>query len=149
MAEKQLIDIRDVKEFLSHPMIQEYLAVDDLNMVYKMYYYSASNLTAFFLKHNIQPLDYLNHVIYEMYYGLDVEEVIIPDNITSIASEAFRNCLDLKRVYIPKSVTTIRDSAFDGCSFGLVIAGHRDSEAHNFAIAHDILFEIVGEEKTL
>lgn len=148
MTEKKLIDIRDTREFLSHPMIQEYLAKDDLNMVYKMYYYSASNLTAFFLKHNIQPLDYLNHVIYEMYYGLDVEEVIIPDNITSIATGAFQHCRNLKRVYIPKSVTTIRESAFDDCPY-LVIAGHKGSEAYNFAIAHDILFEHVGEEKTL
>ena len=149
MADKQLMDIIDAKEFLSQPMIQEYLAVDDLNTVYKMYYYTASNLTSFFLKNNIQPLDYLDHVIYEMYYGLDVEEIIIPDNITSIGTAAFENCLDLRRVYIPKSVTTIRESAFHGCLSHLVIAGHRDSEAYNFAIAHDILFEIVGEEKTL
>lgn len=146
MADKQLIDIIDSKEFLSHPMIQEYLYKDDLNMVYKMYYYTASNLTAFFLKHNIQPLDYLDHVIYQMYYGLDVEEVIIPDNITSIGTAAFQSCLNLKRVYIPKSVTTIRESAFDSRSYGLVIAGHEDSEAYNFAIAHDILFEHVEED---
>lgn len=149
MAEKQLIDIIDAKEFLSQPMIQEYLYEDNLNMVYKMYFFGASNLTSFFLKHDIQPLDYLDHVIYEMYYGLPVEEVIIPDNITSIATAAFQNCLDLKRIYIPKSVTKINSSAFDGCSFDLVIAGHRDSVAYNFAIDNDILFEIVGEEKTL
>lgn len=143
MAEKELVDIVDPKEFLSHPSVQEYLREDDLNTVYKMYVFAASNLTSFFLKHNIQPLDYLDHVIYQMYYGLPVEEVIIPDNITSIYTAAFQNCLDLKRIYIPKSVTKINSSAFNGCSFDLVIAGHRDSEAEKFAINNDILFEIV------
>lgn len=42
--------------------------------------------------------------------------VVLPDSVTTIAEEAFRNCTHLKEVTIPDGVTTIGKSAFCGCS---------------------------------
>ena len=42
--------------------------------------------------------------------------VTIPDGVTSIGNGAFRNCPSLKSVTIPDSVTTIGDLAFSDCS---------------------------------
>ncbi|MGN0598958.1 MAG: leucine-rich repeat protein [Oscillospiraceae bacterium] len=47
--------------------------------------------------------------------GLSVEEVIIPDSITSIGSRAFYNCSALKSLKIPNNVVEICDSAFKKC----------------------------------
>ena len=42
--------------------------------------------------------------------------MIIPDSVTTIGFEAFRNCHNLISITIPDSVATIEDSAFKGCS---------------------------------
>jgi hypothetical protein len=43
-------------------------------------------------------------------------KVYLPDNITTIGSEAFKNCYNITSLYIPNSVTTIGDYAFYNCS---------------------------------
>ena len=43
-------------------------------------------------------------------------DLIIPDNVTSIGGEAFRNCTGLTSIVIPDSVTNIGEYAFSGCS---------------------------------
>jgi hypothetical protein len=43
-------------------------------------------------------------------------EVVIPDDVTKIATSAFRNCTSVTKVTIPASVTDIGGSAFYGCS---------------------------------
>ena len=48
------------------------------------------------------------------YHG-DSEEVIIPDGVTVIGKDAFRDCESLIRVIIPESVTEIADNAFRRC----------------------------------
>ena len=40
----------------------------------------------------------------------------IPNSVTSIGSEAFRDCIGLTSVAIPDSVTSIGNYAFKGCS---------------------------------
>ena len=45
----------------------------------------------------------------------DIKRVIIGDSVTSIGSEAFRQCVSLTSVTIPNSVTTIGNSAFSEC----------------------------------
>ena len=42
--------------------------------------------------------------------------VAIPEGVTEIADEAFRNCTNIKRVEIPSSVRRIGDRAFRGCA---------------------------------
>jgi hypothetical protein len=45
-----------------------------------------------------------------------VTSVVIPNTVTIILSEAFRNCLNLTSVTIGNSVTTIYNDAFAGCT---------------------------------
>ena len=44
------------------------------------------------------------------------KEIVIPDSVTEIGSQAFSSCGKLTGVSIPNSVTTIRDRAFFGCN---------------------------------
>ena len=46
----------------------------------------------------------------------DVQYVEIPQGITGIRKNAFRNCISLRSVVIPDGVTKIGDNAFDFCS---------------------------------
>lgn len=46
----------------------------------------------------------------------DITSVVLPDGVTSIGREAFENCKQLARVNIPVSVTDIDNDAFRGCS---------------------------------
>ena len=49
--------------------------------------------------------------------GQKVEgDLVIPDSVTSIGNNIFRNCSGLTSVTIPDSVTSIGESAFYGCS---------------------------------
>ena len=41
---------------------------------------------------------------------------IIPDNVTTIGSKAFRSCRKLSSILLPNSITTIEDSAFYECA---------------------------------
>ena len=51
---------------------------------------------------------YLTHVD-------DVDFFTIPDSVTSIGSDAFRDCISLREVVIPNTVTDIHDYTFSGC----------------------------------
>ena len=53
----------------------------------------------------------------ELYFsGTKVEELVIPDGVTSIPRYAFSNLTGITSVTIPDSVTSIGDGAFSGCS---------------------------------
>ena len=49
----------------------------------------------------------------------DIEDVIIPKNVTTIDTSAFQNLDKMKSITISNSVTSIGDSAFSGCA-GLI-----------------------------
>lgn len=45
----------------------------------------------------------------------EVKEVVLPDTIKSIGTEAFENCKKLKKINLPKGLETISPRAFYGC----------------------------------
>ncbi|WP_400219631.1 leucine-rich repeat protein, partial [Methanomethylophilus alvi] len=65
-----------------------------------------------------------NSSSYSNYYGYTpwyysravLKEVVIEDGVTSIGSNAFRDCTGLKELIIPDSVTSIGSNAFSGCT---------------------------------
>ena len=66
-----------------------------------------------------------------------IEEIILPDNCTSIGDGAFAQCEDLTKIEIPDSVTSIGDDAFRD-SDKVVIYGTADSYAVAYAKEHEI-----------
>ena len=54
----------------------------------------------------------------------DATEVVIPDCVTSIAPDAFKDMTSLERVEIPEEVTEIGSGAFAGCSADIVFAAN-------------------------
>lgn len=55
--------------------------------------------------------------LYETFnYAYDVENVLLPEGLISIGSEAFSNCEELTTITIPQSVTNIGLSAFNSCT---------------------------------
>lgn len=48
--------------------------------------------------------------------GNNITSVVIPDTVTYIGNEAFRDCHSLKEIKIPDSVTSIGEFAFFNCS---------------------------------
>lgn len=62
---------------------------------------------------NSNPLSIARHLYMN---GSEVNEIVIPNSISSIEKYAFYNCQSLTSVTIPKSVTSIGMQAFWGCS---------------------------------
>ncbi len=60
------------------------------------------------------PLYYAHHLYSDE--NTEITKLVIPDDVTSIGSDAFYGCSGLTSVTIPNSVTSIGSSAFSGCS---------------------------------
>ena len=52
---------------------------------------------------------------YGFMHNNTLEEVILPDSITSIGASAFNGCSNLKKINVPKSLTSIGNYSFSGC----------------------------------
>ena len=55
----------------------------------------------------------VNNILFD--YTGRKKEIVIPENVTKIEKDAFRDCKSIISVTIPKSVTSISDYAFYGC----------------------------------
>ncbi len=49
------------------------------------------------------------------FYGVKVKTVILPDDVETIETNAFKNCKNLQAIYLPSSVKIIGKDAFAGC----------------------------------
>ena len=67
-----------------------------------------------FGNYDTNPLLYAHHLYSDE--NTEITELVIPDGVTSIGSEAFGGCSGLTSVTIPNSVTSIGSEAFGGCS---------------------------------
>lgn len=63
----------------------------------------------------INFLEDVSEIFVRMFDFSDLTELVIPNNITSIGSDAFYRCKSLSRIDIPDSVTSIGDWAFYRC----------------------------------
>ena len=45
-----------------------------------------------------------------------IEEIVIPETVTSIGNYAFRDCIQLRKIIIPDQVATMGDSVFEDCT---------------------------------
>ena len=59
--------------------------------------------------------DYYTHAPWDM-YKTSINEIILPNGLTTIGSYAFRGCSGITSINIPNSVTSIGSWAFRGCS---------------------------------
>lgn len=50
-----------------------------------------------------------------MFYGSEIEEIVLPDSIKTIGSRAFGGCTELKHINIPRNTTFIGKYAFSYC----------------------------------
>ena len=68
----------------------------------------------FFGDPSANPL-YCAHHLYSD-ENTEITDLVIPSNVTSIGSSAFRNCTGLRSVTIYEGVTSIGSNAFNGCT---------------------------------
>lgn len=79
----------------------------------------------------------------EAFAGCPFEIVLLGTAVKSIGPRAFQDCVSLTRIEIPDNVTSIADDAFEGCSF-LTIACREGSTAYTFAQEHDLTIDVMN-----
>jgi len=75
----------------------------------------------------------------DAFRGIPAQAVLCPGGVETIESGAFAGNAKLEIIKLPATVTDIADDAFEGCT-SLAIHGYTNSEAQNYAQAHDIPF---------
>ncbi len=59
----------------------------------------------------------ISHINYGAFsYLLALEEIILPENITTLETDLFCGCTALKSIVIPENITAIAEDVFFGCS---------------------------------
>ena len=90
-----------------------FLYCDNLTAVYISDLEAFMNISFSMGDYPSNPLFYAQHLYLN---GVEIIDLVIPNQITRINSYAFINCSSLKSVTIPNSVTSIGTNAFLGCS---------------------------------
>lgn len=73
---------------------------------------------------DVEELDYnddvrysYTRIKYSLYInGEEAVDIVVPDSLTAIPANAFRDCVSLKSVVISEGVTGVGDHAFDSCT---------------------------------
>lgn len=73
------------------------------------------HITQFLMENGINVFDYLDTIPQNMFYGSEIESIVIPDGITRIQANAFTDCTNLKNVDLGNTVKSIDKGAFAGC----------------------------------
>ena len=103
-------------------------------------FYSCGSLEEFIFPNDMQKL---NLGFFADCYAY--RNVILPDSLTFIDSQAFRSYYtNTRNMYIPPSVTEIHEDAFYDTTNGLTIYGKTGSYAEIFASEHSIPFQAVS-----
>lgn len=76
----------------------------------------------------------------------ETEVVQTEEEVRSISSAAFGNCVNLRSVWIPSDVTEIADTAFAGSLEFLTIYGQAQSAAAQYASENLVDFVVLGNE---
>ena len=67
-------------------------------------------------EHTVKYYLYNNYMGYSTFYGCNrLIDVIIPNGVNTITSQAFQYCTNLESIELPDSITTISNSAFTSC----------------------------------
>jgi len=74
-----------------------------------------SSITTWFLKHGINPLDYMNYIPHDFLALSKIEAFEIPENIEKIDAYAFAFCRNLTDINVPKNLKTVHKDAFLKC----------------------------------
>ncbi len=69
-----------------------------------------------YFNHGIDDFTSNNDIGMNMFSGTKLQNIILPNSVTSIGNNAFRACSSLTSTNIPDGVTSIGDHAFNGCS---------------------------------
>lgn len=78
----------------------------------------------------------LTTIASEVFMNTNFAHIICPETVVSIEARAFANCANLRTITIPASVTSIAEDAFTDCPFLTTIIAPENSTAAEFARQH-------------
>ena len=80
-----------------------------------------------------------------LFFDTGLETVIIPDTVSFLGQDAFKQCDQLQKVFIPESVTTIEENVFE-LSDNVTIYCKENSAAHKYAVENNIHYSFEVHE---
>lgn len=95
--------------------------------------------------------DDVNWIWDDAFKGCEMSLVNIPESVTRIGYQAFKDCAYLSEVFIPKSVTLIREAPFSSCNLlrNIIVdqANKNYSNCFEYGSADGVLYEKNSEGK--
>lgn len=137
-----------IKDFMKEPKVQEALEEENIDEIYTLHMDEfGSNavftqLTEFFLRCNINPLDYMNYIPKYFLYDSDITELKLSNTVNGIGTFAILKCPNLNKLYIPSSVTFIGSNAIVDCP-NLVIECEKGSYTHKWCLDTGRKFNLI------